>query len=64
MSRAIPPPPQYTFMTLCLVKHRDNFTFTLHQNKLDNKVLRIKYGLEKGEIPEGLSKLHDDLHNV
>jgi hypothetical protein len=22
--------PQYVFMAWCLVKHRDNFTFTLH----------------------------------
>jgi hypothetical protein len=25
--------PHYVFMAWCLVKHRDNFTFTLHQNK-------------------------------
>jgi hypothetical protein len=25
---AIPPLPQYVFMAWCLVKHRDNFTFT------------------------------------
>jgi hypothetical protein len=29
MRGAIPPPPQYVFMAWCLVKHRDNFTFTL-----------------------------------
>jgi hypothetical protein len=29
MSGAIPPLPQYVFMAWCLVKHRDNFTFTL-----------------------------------
>jgi hypothetical protein len=28
MCGAIPPLPQYTFMEWCLVKHRDNFTFT------------------------------------
>jgi hypothetical protein len=27
MRGAIPPPPQYAFMTWC-VKHRENFTFT------------------------------------
>jgi hypothetical protein len=27
MRGAIPPFPQYVFMTCCLVKHRDNFTF-------------------------------------
>jgi hypothetical protein len=30
MRRAIPPLPQYAFMTWCLVKHRDNFTFYSH----------------------------------
>jgi hypothetical protein len=30
MSGVIPPLPQYAFMALCLVKHRDNFTFTLY----------------------------------
>jgi hypothetical protein len=29
MRGAIPPIPQYAFMTWCLVKHRDSFTFTL-----------------------------------
>jgi hypothetical protein len=28
MSGAIPPLPQYAFVAWCLVKHRDNFTFT------------------------------------
>jgi hypothetical protein len=26
----IPALPQYVFMAWCLVKHRDNFTFTFH----------------------------------
>jgi hypothetical protein len=29
MRGALPPLPQYVFMTWCLVKHRDNFTFYL-----------------------------------
>jgi hypothetical protein len=29
MRGAIPPLPQFVFMAWCLVKHRDNFTFTL-----------------------------------
>jgi hypothetical protein len=29
MCGAIPPFPQYVFMAWCLVKHRDNFTFTI-----------------------------------
>jgi hypothetical protein len=28
MRAAIPPLPQYAFMAWCLVKHRDNFTFS------------------------------------
>jgi hypothetical protein len=34
MHGAIPPFPQYAFMVWCLVKHRDNFTFTLHSSPL------------------------------
>jgi hypothetical protein len=30
MRRAIHPLPQYAFMAWCLVKHRDNFTFTFY----------------------------------
>jgi len=30
MRGAIPPLPLYVFTTWCLVKHRDNFTFTFH----------------------------------
>jgi len=28
MNGAIPPLPQYGFIVWCLLKHRDNFTFT------------------------------------
>jgi hypothetical protein len=34
MRGAIPPLPQYVFMAWCLVKHRDNFTFPLPEDKL------------------------------
>jgi hypothetical protein len=30
MRGAISPLPQYAFMAWCLVKHRDNFTFTFY----------------------------------
>jgi hypothetical protein len=30
MRGAIPPLPQYVFVAWCLVKHRDNFTFTFN----------------------------------
>jgi hypothetical protein len=33
MSGAIPPLPQYAFIALCLVKQRDNFTFTRPTNR-------------------------------
>jgi hypothetical protein len=33
MLGAILPLPQYVFMTWCLVKHRDNFTFYLYSAK-------------------------------
>jgi hypothetical protein len=32
MRGAIPPFPQYVFMAWCLVKHRDNFTFTMSRS--------------------------------
>jgi hypothetical protein len=34
MRGAIPQLPQYAFMAWCLVKHRDNFTFTFYVKKL------------------------------
>jgi hypothetical protein len=34
MRGAIPPLPQYAFMAWCLVKHRDNFTFTLSTGRV------------------------------
>jgi hypothetical protein len=33
MRGAVPPLPQYVFLALCLVKHRDNFTFSDHAKK-------------------------------
>jgi hypothetical protein len=33
---AIPPLPQYDFMAWCLVKHRDNFTFTVDKFAIHN----------------------------
>jgi hypothetical protein len=38
MRGAIPPLTQYVFVAWCLVKHRDNFTFTFHQYKLERYV--------------------------
>jgi hypothetical protein len=41
MRRAIPPIPQYAFMAWCLVKYRDNFTFTF----ILQNVLSISHSL-------------------
>jgi hypothetical protein len=38
MRGAIPPLPQYVFMAWCLVKHRDNFTFTFTLNVVLQKL--------------------------
>jgi len=38
MSGAMPPLPQYVFMVWCLVKRRDNFTFTLNYERDSPKV--------------------------
>jgi hypothetical protein len=40
MSGAIPPLLQYVFMAWCLVKHRDNFTFTFTVNAITTNHLR------------------------
>jgi hypothetical protein len=42
MRGAIPPLPQYVFMVWCLVKHRDNFTFTFYDTSgYENKITPI-----------------------
>jgi hypothetical protein len=47
MRGAIHPHPQYAFMASCLVKHRDNFAFTLlnMDEKLDKSPRRKKKNL-------------------
>jgi len=42
MRGTIPPLPQYVFMVWCLVKHRDNFTFTLQSLRISETELRVK----------------------
>jgi hypothetical protein len=37
---AIPPFPQYIFTAWCLVKHRDNFTYTEFNTRGMNNILR------------------------
>jgi hypothetical protein len=40
---AIPPLPQSVFMAWCLVKHRDNFTFTLPTNVKSALMCAVKF---------------------
>jgi hypothetical protein len=49
MRGAILPLPQYAFMAWCLVKHRDNFTFTF---------------ISKGKRPLGKNNINIDLGEV
>jgi hypothetical protein len=51
MRGAIPQLPQYAFMAWCLVKHRDNFTFTF----IIVTVVRKLHALKK-EIYERFTK--------
>jgi hypothetical protein len=48
MRGAIPLLPHYVFMAWCLVKHRDNFTFTLLLHKVRIKVQArvVKFDME------------------
>jgi hypothetical protein len=41
MRRAISPLPQYVFTAWCLVKHRDNFTFTFYRTYLTCEIINI-----------------------
>jgi hypothetical protein len=44
MHGAIPPLPQYVFMAWCLVKHRDNFTFTFFYYQSVNYDFVVHFG--------------------
>jgi hypothetical protein len=56
MHRAINPLPQYVFMACCLVKHRDNFTFTVTLNTNNNADLKfLVYGLVRNQMLLGQS---------
>jgi hypothetical protein len=54
MSGAIPPLPQYVFIAWCLVKHRDNFTFTLHPAMM-RFIIVLLTKLYPGEMGEAYS---------
>jgi hypothetical protein len=49
MSGAIPPLPQYAFMAWCLVKHRDNFTFTWAEHDTRVSEMRNAYSILVGK---------------
>jgi hypothetical protein len=42
MCGAISPLPQYVFMAWCLVKHRDNFTFTPYRRIDINETTKVE----------------------
>jgi hypothetical protein len=58
MRGAVPPLPQYAFMAWCLVKHRDNFTFTfkwIDELKFNDDATKLSQterfiGMPKGRI--------------
>jgi len=55
MSGAIPPFPHYAFMLWCLVKHRDNFTFTfLRKLSIQDTTVKgtVKYNSEAWILSE------------
>jgi hypothetical protein len=46
MKGAIPPLLQYAFMAWCLVKHRDNFTFTTDWDNIQGSSVGVSLGYE------------------
>jgi hypothetical protein len=52
MSGGIPPLPQYAFMTWCLVKHRDNFTFTFNIPTASTRQTGQKEGRKDATEPQ------------
>jgi hypothetical protein len=64
MRGAVPPLPQYGFMTWCLVKHRDNFTFFLFAGEAlagDSYCYFISDGKRDQTGAGVLTELHDRL---
>jgi len=53
MRGAIHPLPQYLVMAWCLVKHRDNFTFTLHIS--ENTCTRVEDKFNALEMSDNFS---------
>jgi hypothetical protein len=50
MRGAIPPLPQYVFMAWCLVKHRDNFTFSTNDTCYSTKTAQSLQGGEQASF--------------
>jgi hypothetical protein len=53
MCGAIPPLPQYIFMAWCLVKHRDNFTFTFGPYLLPCCMGPCRHDLARVRVADG-----------
>jgi hypothetical protein len=54
MSGAIPLLPHYAFTAWCLVKHRDNFTFTFVILSVDTKLIKGGYFTASSRVRENL----------
>jgi hypothetical protein len=65
MRGAIPPLPQHVFMVWCLVKHRDNFTFTLRGQEDFLETLKSILGaLSRAVEAKGTSSFWYDMNFV
>jgi hypothetical protein len=56
MRRAIPPLPQYALISWCLVKHRDNFTFTFYDIDMTGHVACMREMLNAYKVLVGISQ--------
>jgi hypothetical protein len=59
MREVIPPLAQYAFMAWCLVKHRDNFTFTFRLRIFGNGMLRRIFEPKRKDVTGSWRKLHN-----
>jgi hypothetical protein len=59
MREAIPPLPQYVFIAWCLVKHRDNFTFTFTRRKFQRSQIWRTRGQGMGPTMRKLAVQRD-----
>jgi hypothetical protein len=61
MRGAVPPLPHYVFMAWCLVKHRDNFTFTFFMRGRSGSMCKVMIVTRSGLCTEGLRKITKEL---